>query len=306
MGFRIAGTGHCLPETIYTNDDLAKMVDTSDEWIVTRTGIHERHIAKGETTADIAEQAARQALAQSGIAPADLGLIICATITPDAPIPSLACTMQHRLGALGAAAFDINAACTGFLYALNVARGWLTGDPRPALIIGAERLSSITNWQDRTTCVLFGDGAGAVTLLPDEAPVWIECAAEPDIDRALALTGPNRTVAMEGQAVYKFATRAFVDRLSGVLARAGMVAEQLKWIVPHQANARIVRTAASRLNLPLSRFFMNIDRVGNTSAASVPIALDMLHRTGELLRGDWLAMAAFGGGLTSGAALMQW
>lgn len=309
--FRIAGTGSALPEAIMTNDDLAKIVDTNDEWIVSRTGIHERHIARDESTLDLAETAARAALDAAGMEPADIGAVIVATMTPDRVCPSCACELAGRLGG-GAYGFDLNAACSGFVYALHVARGLLALDDKPVLVVGADRMSSVLDWTDRSTCVLFGDGAGAAVVVPEESDrlAMTHVRMFPDVKGALTVEdhddGRGSVLEMDGKAVYKFASREMPDILVDLAEEAGLSLDALDWIVPHQANARIIATAAERLKLAPERVFMNIAHTGNTSAASVPIALDELARSGELSRGDRIALVAFGGGLTSAAAILEW
>lgn len=310
----IVGTGHCLPEKILTNDELSTMVDTSDEWITSRTGIHARHIATHETSLDLALAAAQQALLQAGIAPQELGLIICATLTPDRLSPSLACSLLQALGAK-CPAFDVNAACSGFLFALGSTQKMMGN--RPALVVGCERISHLVDWTDRTTCVLFGDGAGAVVLSPEGGhPLLdVELMSYPDEKGAIVIPGINQScegqpvhsaIHMQGQEVYRFATRTMVSDIRKVLSRHRLSAEDIEWFVPHQANVRIIQTASDLLKIPMERFYMNIERTGNTSCAGVAIALDELARSGKIKPGDHVLLSAFGGGLTSATALIQW
>jgi 3-oxoacyl-[acyl-carrier-protein] synthase-3 len=319
----ILGTGSHAPTRILTNAELSLQVDTSDEWIVTRTGIRERRIAgPGESTSGFATAAARAALADAGLAAADIDLLIVATCTPDLPMPSTACLVQTALG-VGerAACYDVNAACTGFVYALDQAWALLsTGRYRHALVIGAEKFSSFIDWSDRATCVLFGDGAGAVVLGParPEAPSRIldcQLGAIPGTADLLCVPGggvsppstdARRHVAMKGREVFKFAVRGMEEVTRDLLARNGLAGSELSLVVPHQANLRIIHSLAQYLELPYERVFVNVDRYGNTSAASIPLALDEARRTGRLQPGDLLLLVAFGAGLTYGGALVRW
>ena len=322
----IAGTGSYLPEKILTNDDLSKFVDTSDEWIVTRTGIKERRIAADdEFTSHLGAKAAEKALEQAGIAAEDIDLIIVATITPDTLTPATACYVQQQIGAHKAVAFDVSAACSGFLYAMKIAKNFIMGGAsRNALIIGAEKLSSFINWEDRTTCVLFGDGAGAAVLRAAEdgegqiistdigtdgkqthllnipgggsaCPITIENA-----DERLA------TLAMLGKEVFKHAVTRMKNSANTVIERADLKAEDIAIVIPHQANLRIIDAIASRLDVANERVFVNLHKYGNTSAAAIAIALDEAHRTGEIKKGDKVVMVAFGAGLTWAAAAIEW
>ncbi len=324
----LIGTGSYVPERVLTNADLEKMVATSDEWITTRTGIKERRIAaENEATSDLATAAARRALEQAGITAAELDLIIIATVTPDMFFPSTACVVQSKLGAMEAVAFDINAACSGFLYALQTARHYLNGGAaRYALVIGAEKLSSLVNWQDRNTCVLFGDGAGAVVLKRDEAPdapgkiLSSLMAADGTLAHLLNVPGGGsarpvtpdnaasglNTIHMEGRETFKHAVTRMVEASQEVLRRAGLTADDVKLVIPHQANYRIVHAITERLGVPPERAFVNLDKYGNTSAASIPVALDEAHRAGRLQRGDILLLVAFGGGFTWAASVLRW
>jgi 3-oxoacyl-[acyl-carrier-protein] synthase-3 len=321
----VIGIGSYVPERVLTNADLERMVDTSDEWIVTRTGISERRIAEdGMAASDLALPAARQALEMAGVAPRDLDLIVVATVSPDMPFPATAGLVQDRLGANRAAAFDISAGCSGFIYAMAMgSQPVATGLYQRTLIIGAEALSKITDWNDRRTCVLLGDGAGAAVLAPTENGSGIlSCYLRTDGSGWDALhipAGGTRRPAteatvrdhlhyihMNGQEVFKFAVRVMEEAISIGLKQAGITLDQVKLIVPHQANIRIIDAAAKRLNLPMDRFVCNVDRYGNTSAASIPIALDEAHREGRLQRGDYVVLVAFGAGLTWGSIVLRW
>lgn len=323
---RVLGTGRCVPETILTNADLERKVETSDEWIRERTGIRERRIAApGVRTSELCELAARRALEAARVAPEDLDLIVVATATPDMPFPSTACFLQDRLGICGQMAFDLVAVCSGFVYALTVADQFVrTGASRRALVVGAELLSRIVDWEDRSTCVLFADGAGAVVLGPTEDPqagiLGTRMAADGSQWSILNLPGggtANPTsvetvggrlhyLKMQGNEVFKVAVRALQEMAEGALADAGVSGEDLDLFVPHQANRRIIDAVAKRLNVPEEKVYVNVDRYGNTSAASIPIALDELVRSGRLKRGDLVLLDAFGGGVTSGAVVLRW
>lgn len=320
----ISGTGKYLPENIVTNDDLAKIVDTSDEWITTRTGIKERRISSGEDTSLMATYAAKLALENAGISAEELDFIIVATTTPDNFTPSAACLVQSNLGAAKAAAFDINAACTGFIYALNVATHLLKSGPyKHILVIGAETLSKIVNWKDRNTCVLFGDGAGAIVLSASmkkgvgtiilgsdgQKGEVLQSHALPVINPFIKtndLQDKNHYVAMDGREVFKFATGVMVDSIEKLLQREEINLSEVKYIVPHQANFRIIDYAAKKLDVDINKFYVNLDKYGNTSSASIPIALDELNKKGLLNKNDNVIMVGFGGGLTFGAALVKW
>ena len=323
----ILGTGSYAPEKVLTNADLSKIVDTSDEWIFTRTGIRERHIAADdETTSQMAAAAARAALADAGLTAADIDIIIVATVTPDMPMPATACFVQHHLGVSAhAACFDLNVACSGFLYALDTAWAMLaSGRYRHALVIGAEKLSSVLDWKDRTTCVLFGDGAGAVVLGPSRGTAQIlgtKLYAEgtharllciPDGGRntpAAAVTDPLRTpgtITMKGREIFKIAVREMEEAAREILEQHRLTAAQIDCVIPHQANLRIIDALAQYLELPSDRFFVNLERYGNTSAASIPLALDEARRSGRIKSGDTSLFVAFGAGLTYGSALVRW
>ncbi len=325
-GVTVRGTGSYLPARVLTNHDLAAMVDTSDEWIRTRTGIAERHIAAAdEPTSVLAANAARQALAMAGATAADLDLIIVATISPDRPFPNTACFVQKHLQAANATCFSLEAACSGFVYGLEVASALLrTGAFRLALVIGAEKLSSIVNWKDRTTCVLFGDGAGAAVLArcppAENSLLCSTLGSDGNYTDILHVPGGGSQqpfsrevlerelhfLQMSGQEVFKLAVTAMTAAARQTLEKAGVSVDQVRWMVPHQANTRILTSVAKRLDLDEQRVYINLDRYGNTSAATIPIALDELVRGGKVQRGDYLLLVAFGGGLTWGANLLRW
>lgn len=322
----IAGTGSYVPERILTNDELAKRVDTSDEWIVTRTGIKERRIAaEGEFTSHMATKAARKALEQAGMAAEEIELIVVATITPDTPTPATACYVQQQLGAAKAVAFDISAACSGFLYAMKICKRLISdGAFKNALIIGAEKLSTVTNWEDRATCVLFGDGAGAAVLRraePGEGSiVATEMGTDGNLTHLLEIPGGGsacpitpenagqhlHTLNMQGKEVFKIAVNRMKEAAERVIERAGWQPEDIACIIPHQANLRIIDAIADRLAVPNERVFVNLDKYGNTSAAAVAIALDEANRTGAFKRGDHIVLVVFGAGLTWAAAAVRW
>jgi len=322
----IAGTGSYLPETILTNDDLAKRVDTSDEWIFTRTGIRERRVAaEGEHTSHMATKAAQKALKQAGLDAADVQLIIVATITPDTLTPATACYVQQQLGASKAVAFDISAACSGFLYAMKICKRMISdGAFENALIIGAEKLSAFVNWEDRTTCVLFGDGAGAAVLRRSKAGEGSILATEMGTDgnlthllnipgggSACPITSSNvgdhlSTLAMQGKEVFKHAVTRMKEAAEVVIQRAGLQPSDIACVIPHQANLRIIDAISERLSVPEGRVFVNLDKYGNTSAAAVAIALDEANRSGAFKKGDNIVLVVFGAGLTWAAAAIQW
>ena len=320
---RIAGTGSALPERKISNDELAaelaaRGVQTSDDWIVSRTGIRSRHFAEaGTTSVDLGEQAARRALESAGLQPADIDLIIVATSTPDMIFPSNAALIQGRLGVAGAAAFDMQAVCAGFVYALAVADQFVRSVmAHHALVIGAEVFSHILDFSDRTTCVLFGDGAGAVVLSASEQPGVLACALHADGRQAGILCTPGRVsggavtghpfLRMDGQAVFKQAVHVLEDVAREALARAGRTPADVDWMVPHQANIRIMTHTAKKLGIPVDKVVVTVDQHGNTSAASIPLALDTAVRAGQIQRGDTLLFEAVGGGLTWGAALVDY
>ena len=319
---RIAGTGSYLPEKLLTNDDLAKQVDTSDEWIRSRTGIRERHIAaEGETTSDLGYHAAVRALEAAGVDASEIDMIVVGTTTPDLIFPSTACLIQARLGANGCAAMDVNAACSGFVYALSVADKFIrSGDVKTALVIGAETLSRIVDWTERTTCVLFGDGAGAVVLKADAdtgilsthlhadgnkrdllcCPVGVSAG----FDNSLPNAGVRITMA--GNEVFKHAVKALDSVVDEALEANGLDKGDLDWLIPHQANLRIIEATAKRLDMPMERVIVTVDRHGNTSSGSVPLALDEAVRAGKIRRGQLVLLEAFGGGFTWGSALLRY
>jgi 3-oxoacyl-[acyl-carrier-protein] synthase-3 len=323
----ILGTGAYIPERIMTNADLARMVDTSDEWIRARSGIRERRIAaEGEGTTDMACVAAGRALADAGVAPAEIDLVVVATITPDLIMPASACALQERLGLPHAAAcFDLNAACSGFLYALDAATAMLaSGRYRKALVIGAEKLSSVVDWQDRTTSLLFGDGAGAAVIGVDPRPglgligtrlgvfggdedlLHIPSGGSRQPASVATLEAGGHFIKMKGKEVFKIAVRAMEEAARDILEQHQLSAAQIGLVIPHQANLRIIEAIAQSLELPIERFFVNLDRYGNTSAASIPIALDEARRAGRIQPGDVTLFVAFGAGLTYGSALIRW
>lgn len=320
MTTRIIGTGSCLPETVVTNDFLSTIMDTSDEWITTRTGIRERHLVKDETTTSLAIGAAKQALAAAGVAPAELDLIIVGTVSGDHVTPSTACEVQAGLGAVNAAAFDINAACSGFLFGLHTVDAYIrSGMCKTALVIGAESLSRIMDWNDRSTCVLFGDGAGAAVVRADETGL-LAYEQGTDGEKGRYLCCPNRTnnnpliqtdktlgyTRMDGQEVYKFAVTYVPASILRVLEEAKLQPEDIKYYILHQANLRIIQSVAKRLKLDEDRFPISLDHCGNISAASVPILLDEVNKKGMLQKGDKLILSGFGGGLTWGTCLIEW
>jgi len=318
---RIAGTGSYLPERIVTNAELAARVDTSDTWIQARTGIRQRHIAaEGQTTSDLAFEAATRAMAAAGVLATEIDLIIVGTTTPDIIFPSTACLLQHRLGANGCTAFDLNAACSGFVYALGVADKFIrTGASKCALVVGAETLSRMLDWTDRSTCVLFGDGAGAVVLKPDAQTGVLSTHLHADGGYKKLLWNPvgvsagftdepnhGVRVLMAGSEVFKVAVKTLDAVVEETLAANGISKSQIDWLIPHQANLRIITATAKRLGMPMERVVVTVDRHGNTSAASVPLALDEAVRSGRVQRGELLLLEAFGGGFTWGSALLRY
>ncbi|MGQ9569325.1 MAG: beta-ketoacyl-ACP synthase III [Thermodesulfovibrionales bacterium] len=322
---RIISTGSYLPEKVLTNSDLERMVDTTDEWITERTGIKERRIAADEQTAsDFAYEASKLALERASLKAEDIELIILATVTGDMPFPSTACILQHKLGAKNAAAFDINAACSGFLYALHIADSFIRSYMnKRILVVGSEVLSKITDWNDRTTCVLFGDGAGAVIVEPTEEKRGIISmsiysdgsswellhipgggsrypASKETIDKRL------HYIKMKGNETFKFAVRTLEELVIKILKDNKLDASQISLLIPHQANLRIIQATAERIGLPMDRVLVNLDKYGNTSAASIPIALDEVVMSGRIKDGDYILLEAFGGGLTWASALIKW
>lgn len=315
---RIAGTGSYLPERVMTNQALEALVDTSDAWITERTGIRQRHIAAdGEFTSDLAAHASRAALEAAGVDAAEIDLIIVATTTPDQTFPSTACRLQAKLGANGCTAFDMQAACSGFVFALDVAEKFIrTGASRCALVVGAETMSRILDWNDRATCVLFGDGAGAVVLRPDTTCGIMNSRLHADGEHIPMLEVPggvsrgfpdadSRCVHMQGNDVYRFAVTHLAGIIHEVLEGTGFSPEDIDWVVPHQANIRIISAAARRLGLPIERVVTTVDRHGNTSAASIPLALDVAVRDGRIQPGQLLVFEALGAGFTWGATLLR-
>lgn len=319
---RVAGTGSALPERVVSNAELvrelaARGIETSDEWIVSRTGIRQRHLAPpGARTADLAAGAARMALAAADAAPASIDLVVVATSSPDEVFPGTACTVQAALGATGAAAFDIQAACSGFVYALAVADALIrTGAHRRALVIGAEIYSRLLDWSDRGTCVLFGDGAGAVLLEAAPEPGVLACRMHADGTRGGILSVAGRFdhgaaagdpfLRMDGKAVFKLAVDVLESSAREVLEAAGLRPEQVDWLIPHQANVRILAASAKRLGLSLERVVVTVDRHGNTSAASVPLALDAARRDGRVRPGQHVLLQGVGGGFTWGSVLLR-
>lgn len=321
----ITGTGASVPRRVLTNADLERMVDTSDEWITTRTGIRERRVAEAsETLSQFAVEAGRQALEAARVGPADLDLVICATVTPDRPIPATSCTIQHQLGASRAAAFDLAAGCSGFIYALAVADQFVrSGAYRHVLVIGAELLSKFVDWKDRTTCIIFADGAGAVLVsrrpggggvlsfsLHSDGSLsdFIHVPAGGTQMPASEITVRERlhTIRMKGNETFKIAVRSLEEVSREVLRACGLDPADVTLMIPHQANRRIIDAVGARLGVPAERVYVNIERYGNTSAASIPIALDEAVRRGLVKRGDRLLFSAFGAGLTWAAAVVEW
>jgi 3-oxoacyl-[acyl-carrier-protein] synthase-3 len=314
---RIAGTGSYLPEKILTNADLEKMVDTSDEWIRSRTGIERRHIAvDGQTTVDLAEQAARRAIEAAGITPAEVDFIAFGTTTPDLVFPNCGVLLQQRLGCRGVPAFSVETACAGFMYALSIADKYVRcGEAKRALVIGAETLSRMTDWSDRGTAVLFADGAGAVVLEPSAAPGVLSTHLHADgVYKDLLYCGsgvsrgfePKLVITMSGNEVFKIAVTKLGQAVDEALAANGLTKEALDWLVPHQANIRIIQAMARRLDMPMEKVIVTVQEHGNTSAASVPLALDVAVRDGRIKRGELLLLEAFGGGFTWGSALVRY
>jgi 3-oxoacyl-[acyl-carrier-protein] synthase-3 len=322
MYSRIAGTGSYLPEKILTNADLERLVETSDEWIRSRTGIERRHVAADdETTTDLAEHAARRAMDDAGVSAADIDLVCVGTTTPDLVFPNVGTLLQERLGIThGCPAFSLEAACTGFIYALSVADKFVRlGDAKCALVVGAETLTRITDWTDRSTCVLFADGAGAVVLKPDATPGIISTRLHSDgrykdlliypdgVSKGFKLVREgNVGVQMKGNEVYKVAVNTLGQLVTETLSAHGIDKAALDWLIPHQANIRIIEAIARRLSLPMERVIVTIGEQGNTSAASVPLALDTGIRDGRIQRGQLLLLEAFGGGFTWGSALIRY
>jgi 3-oxoacyl-[acyl-carrier-protein] synthase-3 len=315
---RIIGTGSYLPAKVVTNDDLARTVDTSDEWIRTRTGIHSRHVAaEGELASDLALHASQKALQAARLDYADIDLIIVATTTPDIIFPSTACILQSKLGVAGCPAFDVQAVCSGFVYGLTIADLFIrSGQARHALVVGTEVYSRILDWSDRGTCVLFGDGAGAVIVAASEQPGILAAKLHADGSHKEMLCVPGSVhggkvsgspfVHMDGGAVFKFAIRVFEEGANEVLQVAGLDVSDLDWFIPHQANIRIMEATARKIGLPREKLIATVHHHGNTSAASIPLALDEAVRDGRILPGQTLLLEGVGGGFTWGAVLMRW
>lgn len=321
---RIISTGASVPEQVITNDDLSKIVDTSDEWITQRTGIKKRHISGGENTSHFAINTARQVLEMAEVAAEDVDLIIVASVTADYGTPSLACMVQKEIGAINAVAFDVNAACSGFMFALSIADKYIkTGMYENAIVIGAETLSKIVDWKDRATCVLFGDGSGGayVEKSEDMGILEEELGAKGELWNILTqgYVGCSNAfndikhekdnlwyVNMDGRAVFKFATKAVTKSIERVMDNAGVKADEIKYVVPHQANARIVDIISRKLGIAHDKCYMNMSEYGNTSSASIPIVLNELNEKGLIERGDKLLLTGFGGGMTWGTMLISW
>ncbi|HEV7776168.1 MAG TPA: beta-ketoacyl-ACP synthase III [Luteibacter sp.] len=318
---RIIGTGSALPERVVTNADMEKIVDTTDEWIRTRTGIRQRHIAAdGETTGDLAFLAAQRALEAAGVKASELDLIVLGTTTPDLVFPSTACLIQHRLGANGCAAFDVNAACSGFVYALGVANSFIrSGQSKRVLVVGAETLTRMVDWTERESCVLFGDGAGAVVLEASDEPGILATCLHADGGFKHLLYSPvgvsvgfsdepnhGVRITMSGREVFKVAVKTLDSLVEETLQVAGMVESEIDWLIPHQANLRIIEATAKRLNMSMDRVIVTVDQHANTSSGSVPLALDFAVRSGKVQRGQNLLLEAFGGGFTWASALLRY
>ena len=321
MGTRIIGTGSSLPKAVVTNNDLSKIMDTSDEWISTRTGIRERHLAKEETTASMSIEAAKHAMENAGVTAQEIDLIIVGTVSADHVTPACACEVQAAIGAANAVAFDINAACSGFMFALNIAHVYIqTGVYKTALIIGAETLSKIMDWSDRSTCVLFGDGAGAAVVRADEKEGLLafdqgsdgvkgsvlSCASRSNNNPLIETSKELGYVHMDGQEVYKFAVTSVPASLHRTIEAAGLTIEDIDYFALHQANIRILQAVAKRLKVSENKFPISLDHCGNISAASVPILLDEMNRIGLLKPGMKIALSGFGGGLTWASAVVEW
>ncbi len=315
---KILGTGSYLPANRVSNEDLAKFVDTSDEWIYTRTGIKNRHIAADdEKTSDLAVQAAKAALADAGVEASEIDLIIVATATPDMQFPATATMVQHKLGVGGCPAFDVQAVCAGFMYAISTANAYIkSGMSKKALVIGAEVFSRIMDWSDRTTCVLFGDGAGAVVLGASDEPGIIHSKLQADGNYLDMLKVPAQMangeivgspfLKMDGQAVFKFAVKTLAQAAEDVLHEAGMSADEVDWLVPHQANKRIIDSTAKHLGISMDRVVLTVQDHGNTSAASIPLAMDTAIKAGQIKRGQTLMLEGIGGGFAWGAVLVKY
>lgn len=321
MAARIIGTGRYLPENVVTNDDLSKIVDTSDDWIATKTGIKERRISTEEGTVELAIKAGMEAMRNAGIEAEQIDMIICATCSPDKFLPATACEVQEAIGAVHATCFDLSAACSGFLFALNTAHGYIHLNlASNVLVIGVETLSKIMDWTDRSSCILFGDGAGAAILAKDNEAGIIDTVTGSDGSGGKALYCEARAlnhvyteekfirdfITMDGRAVYKFAVRTVPDSILKLLYKANQDIEEIKYFILHQANERIIESVSKRLKIDMEKFPINIQKYGNTSAASIPILLDELNQEGKLHRGDKIILSGFGGGLTWGSILVEW
>lgn len=321
MAARIIGTGSFLPDNIITNNDLENIVDTSDEWIRTRTGIVSRRISKSEGTTELAYQAGKKALENAGCKPEEVDLIIVATMTPEGYLPNTACEVQSKLGAINATGIDLSAACSGFVYAYNTGVAYIQSKMASTiLLIGSDTMSSILDWKDRSTCVLFGDGAGAVVLTDSKERGFVDAVTGSDGTKKDSLTCKGRTLSnfitkstlqydylkMDGQEVFRFALSKVPKCIKEVLEKTNTSIEEIKYIVLHQANERIITSVAKRLGLDINHFPMNLDQYGNTSAGSIPILLDELNQEGKLSQGDKIIISGFGGGLTWGATLLIW
>jgi len=321
---RLIATAADAPEQIITNDDLAKIVDTSDEWISQRTGIRERRISSGENTSDLVINVAKQLLEKASVSPESIDLIIVASVTSDYNTPSLACMIQKEIGAVHAVAFDISAACSGFMFALSIADKYIkAGSYENAIVIGGETLSKIVNWKDRATCVLFGDGAGgAYVEKSQENGIICEDIGAAGSQYEILTAGYTACtnafndqpegvddrwyVSMNGREVFKFATKNVIKSMQKVMEQGGITQEEIKYFIPHQANARIVEVISKKLKIPYEKFYLNMERYGNTSSASIPIALNELNEKGLLERGDRIILSGFGGGMTWGTMLIIW
>jgi 3-oxoacyl-[acyl-carrier-protein] synthase III len=324
---KITGTGCFLPEKVLTNNDISRLVETSDEWITSRTGIRERRIASdGESTSDMAYGAAKMALENAHCAPAEIELIIVATLTPDNVFPSTACTVQAKFGIRGVPCFDLSAACTGFVYALTVAEQFVvTGKYKKVLVIGADAMSRVLDWTDRSTCILFGDGAGAVVVEPaaagdDSGIIDSILAADGNFDEVLRLPGtgsirdvfsnprtvPRNFITMKGNELFKAVTRIVIKNILDLLEKTGHTPSQVDYLVPHQANLRIIDFICAKLQHPMEKVSSNMDRFGNTSASSIPISLHLDQTAGKIKKGDTILITGFGGGLTWGSMLLKW
>jgi len=320
MYSRIIGTGRYLPERIVTNSDLEKIVDTTDEWIRTRTGVERRHVVDPEqTTSDMCVEAAKKAIEAAGVSVADIDMVITGTTTPDLVFPNISTLIQHRLGIPACTAFSLEAACTGFIYALSVADKFIRlGEARCALVMGAECITKLLDWSDRNTCVLFGDGAGAAIVVPSEEPGILSTKLGADgqykdllyypvgVSKNLELAGTDAaSIQMTGSEVFKVAVTTLGNIASETLEKAGIDKSELDWLIPHQANIRIIQATAKRLDLPMEKVMLTVQDHGNTSAASVPMALDVGIRDGRIKKGQLILMEAFGGGFTWGSVLMR-